>query len=237
MKLKINIPYIRCEKTTRAWARDEIYFAVYVAAARRHGDKIRPTGQAPVYTTVSAIQGAVATGFQWTPQLNEIEVDIGDAEAYAMTLALYECDDPKAYEAIKRKTTDPMPLKELPEDALNLCEDPFDASACILPLQKMLRSAFKSYRQDDLIAQDMITGDLKAPNLSGPRDLLFKGHGGRYHVLIDLETVEVPSEQKPRSTNAAEIHKNAAPVKPHAVVLTQKPCPQARVQVAEKYSF
>lgn len=186
MNLKINVPYIRCEKPTFGLGRDKVYFAIMVGAAKREGDRIVPTGTAPVYFAVSDVQGAVGAGSQWTPALNDLQIDIGDAEAVTVTIALYECDSKKIHDQMQKEAKGPITPEGFPWDLIKIPTNPADLMSWIVPFLTLLRAVFTYFPQDDLIGQDMITTAVADPHLSGPRDKEIRGYGGKYHFLIDL---------------------------------------------------
>lgn len=186
MQLKITIPYIRCEKPTFGFGADEVYFAVMVTAGKKVGNSCVPSTDKRLYFKVSEVQGAVNSGTQWVPALNDIVVDIGDANAFAVSVALYECDDSQIHDQMQKEATGWITPPGIDWGKITVPTNPADPLAWLLPALTFLWAAFNYFKQDDLVGHDMICAAVDDTNLSGPRDKEIKGWGGKYHFLIDL---------------------------------------------------
>ena len=102
MKIKVEVPKIFCNRTTREIGKDEIYYALLVVAGKVEDNEFIPASKTPLFGKVSEIQKKVHKGFGWVPEMNDCIIDIGDAQYFAVTISLYERDNGKIYDELKK---------------------------------------------------------------------------------------------------------------------------------------
>jgi len=110
MKIKVEIPKIRCERTTKwEWGKDEIYYAILVFAGRTgDNNEFIPSVKTPVFSKVSEVRNGVRKNSPaWRPEVNDhiIEVD-DDTTTISVRLGLYERDSGDSHERLSQQFDD-----------------------------------------------------------------------------------------------------------------------------------
>jgi hypothetical protein len=190
MKLQIEIESIKCKRTTREWSKDEVYFLLLVASAKKNGNYVVPIGQ-PVYGKVSEVKKEFdSDSLPWRPSLNNIEIDIENAEAMAVTFALYEKDNGSLYEQLQKKANGVISADEyeFPKIKIpkNKPEEKSDWIEIILAALNVVISLVKHWKKDDLIGQKEIP--LEKSNVdefSRPFELI--GNRGKYQINLKFK--------------------------------------------------
>ncbi len=211
---------IHCTRTTRELGKDEIYFVLLVVAGKMEEGKFVKASKNALFGEVSEIQKKVKKGQAWRPELNDIEVDLGDAEAFSVALALYERDNADIYEELKKgveKVIDPDAFdwnavteeaqKEIIQDVNENNKTDFnDVKSAIngLPninilvisgfLFGLALKLFKHLRQDDLLGVNVDSFSPQSEDFGFPQIYQFNKFRGRYEVVMQVSEL---SEETP----------------------------------------
>ncbi len=193
--LKVTIPKIRCRKTTIELGKDEIYFLLLVTGAKldANGEAVAIDAEGALYGKVSEVKKGVKKETVWRPKLNDISIDIADAENLSVTLALYEKDNGKIHQELAEKA-DGVIVPDGPEWPSKLVGDvmdglPSDQAAWIAfawKAVKYVKSLITHFRKDDLIDYKQILTATNDTGFAFPRELRMEGHSGSYDVTVQF---------------------------------------------------
>ncbi|MDX2306550.1 MAG: hypothetical protein NW226_27315 [Microscillaceae bacterium] len=216
MKIKIEIPKIFCNRTTREFGKDEIYYAVMVIASKVENNALVPSSESPLFGKVSEIKKKVEKGLGWRPETNDLIVNIGDAQYFAVILSLYEKDNADIYDELKKgytqivkpekfnwKESMDLTVKTLAQDINKNkktdLEDIWDAvtkKSSITPivigglLFELAKKIYKHLRQDDLIGVNTDYFDPSEQGYDLPREYNFRKFRAKYDVMLKVSILE-----------------------------------------------
>ncbi len=180
MKLRVRVREIHCDRTTIETSPDEIYFAYYVAQAKKKGD----SGEARfVAGHLSDVWRGVTRGEEWKPAgPQEFEID-NDSEHVALAFALYEKDDGKLREELK-SAAKPIDSKA-PWESLSI---PWSQgwSAWAKAVLKFLFGLLKQIKRDDGIGRADFSFNPKTGQGLGVHRFDLRGFGGKYGVKLEV---------------------------------------------------
>ena len=180
MELTVRIPKIRCNKDTFEIGADEIYFLLLVSSVNSEAGS--PAETTKFYASVSEVKSGVTEDVQWVPDLNNVTVDIGDANLVSVMVALFEKDDGVIYDKLLAN-----PYEHVKPDGFILpLPDDLTLGAAIKWLLKLSWNTFKYFKQDDPLGEDGVVANVSDPNLPLPREFKFKKFGYDYHMMVDL---------------------------------------------------
>ena len=215
MKVKIEVPKIFCNRTTREIGKDEIYYALLVVAGKVADNEFIPASKTPLFGKVSEVQKKVHKGFGWVPEMNNCVIDVGDAQYFAVTISLYERDNGKIYEELKKnyeeivkpekfdwKATMDLAVQDLSKnitkgkdaDVQDLWKA-VNTKDAITPLViggllfALAKKIFKFLRQDDLLGVNTDYFDPTAQGFDLPREYNFRKFRGKYDVGLKVSVV------------------------------------------------
>jgi hypothetical protein len=171
---------------------DEIYFAVFVVAAKIEGDAVVPSTNA-LHKHVSKVWAPVKKGDNLKSSDNNFEVDLGDAEAFTLFFGLYERDNGKLYDQLKESNEllnpDSFDWSANVEIPQSIPKDKSDWIKLLKSSWKVLKELFKHLRQDDRLGKIQI--DSPTQNVEDSFGLLreyrLRGKKGKYDVTLQLE--------------------------------------------------
>lgn len=196
MKLKVEILKIRCERTTYEFSYDEVYFALFIATAKQVGGDIVPgSSENALFGEVSEVKERVKAGSIWRPELNNIETDIGDAEAVSVSFALYEKDNGDLYENLKTNVSGAIDYsktdwpKEIPLPT-SVPTGIAGWAQLVLSLSPLIKSIINYFRKDDLLGDIQINLNTADPDLSFPREFEIRKQAGKYTITLLLTLTE-----------------------------------------------
>lgn len=106
MKIKIEIPQIKCSRTTIEIGKDEIFYALMVFAGKLDNGSFVPSSKNPVFAKVSDVKEKVSKGSSWQPNPNDFELTIDDdITTLGITVALYEKDKGDMYKILQEQVS------------------------------------------------------------------------------------------------------------------------------------
>ena len=191
MKIKINIPQIRCRKVTfPRSARDEIYLGYFVTLMKpgTEGPEIRKY----ISKKVSDVKYKVKKRTKWTPEGMKTVINTEDAKAFFITMGLYEYDNGKIYKQLKETSDVLINPEEYDWSNIEVPVNPLDWFGWVKSVWKLVSSSFNYFMEDDLMGiKSLAVPDLDdiaaRAEWSGTRELKFKSWGGDYRVTIQIE--------------------------------------------------
>lgn len=216
MNVKIELSKIQCTRTTRELGKDEIYFAILVVAGKMENGEFVKSDQNALTGKVSEVKTKVQKGMAWRPELNDIIIDLGDAEAFSVVLALYERDNAKLYEELQKgveksleldsfdwnATTDEAKAEIIMDINDNNKTDFKDLKSAVKKLPNLTVVAisgfllglamklFKHFRQDDLLGVNVESFHPQNENFGFPQTYQFNKFRGRYEVVMQASELK-----------------------------------------------
>ncbi len=191
MKIKINIPQIRCRNVTHPRTmRDEIYLGYFVTLMKPgpQGPEIRKY----ISKKVSDVKYKVKKRTKWQPEGMQTIINTEDAKAFFITMGLYEKDNGKIYKRLKETSDVLINPEEYDWSNIEVPINLLDWFAWVKAVWKLTSSSFNYFMEDDLMGiKSLAVPDLDdiaaRAEWSGTRELKFKSWGGDYRVTIQIE--------------------------------------------------
>ncbi|MFA8435808.1 MAG: hypothetical protein ACEPOZ_14925 [Marinifilaceae bacterium] len=189
MKLKVEIPKIRCKRTTKEIANDQIYFGVYVGAVKSFGSQLFPAGSdRGLFASVSEVKEEVTEGAIWCPELHCFEIQIKDAEVFGVSVVLYEYEDVFLYEKLVSRAKGFVSPDDFNYDFSQAIIVPAGTRVWhskAVGVLDLLNSFVKSLGKDDMIGQKQVFCNVNEVK-PFPRELKIEGQRGKYEVSMIL---------------------------------------------------
>lgn len=194
MKIKINIPQIRCRRVTHPRTdRDEIYLGYFVTLMKpgTEGSEV-PEIRKYISKKVSDVKYKVKKGTKWAPEGMQTVIDTEDAKAFFITMGLYEYDNGKVYRKLKDLSDVLVEPESYDWSMIEVPTNLTDWFGWVKAVWKLVSYSFNYFMEDDLMG----VKSLAVPDLddmaaraewSGTRELKFKSWGGDYRVTIQTE--------------------------------------------------
>jgi hypothetical protein len=206
MKLEISLPRVFCRRQQGVTGiyKDDIYVVVIAGAAKAENSDLFPAGDKLVTKLFQIKKFAKNTEQSW----NEVfEFDLGDAQAFAVTIALYEADGKATYNDYQsglkaiapQKAFDWIGAIKQAYDIRNLIPTSTNATLeSAIAIAKILSSGYKLYKEvqkflknDDLLGQQLAYGAVEEAIYNSPagapREFNFKNWDYSYDVNVNLK--------------------------------------------------
>jgi len=193
MKVRIDIPQIYARRVTHPRTdADETYLAYFVTLAKPNGDNTLVRKY--ITKKISDVKYGVKNKKRWVPADTDVEIEVGDAEAMFVTVALYEYDNGGIYKELKNKSEVVINPEDFEWTSIELPADLTNWFGWIKSVWKVVVSSFNYFVQDDLLGVKSID----VPKLQnkdkrdweGLRELKFKRYGGDYRVSLVMMVIE-----------------------------------------------
>lgn len=195
--LRISVPKLHCERKTDLFGTDEVYLALIVYTAKlSEVNNPEPSPGRIAFAGVSPLN----TGFRRSviKELvltdagdNYIDVDLHDADAFAISFGLFEKDNGQLYEELKQGM---LIIPSISNPSLSsIFQSIIDqvSGATVDEFKKILLSVatllFRELRRDDLIGMDSFTYAINDSTINFDREFQgLRGMGGKYNVQFRL---------------------------------------------------
>lgn len=194
MKVRIDLPQVFAKKVTHPrTAYDEAYVAYFVTLVKP-GDNNDTLVRKFVAKKVSPIKYRIKNKTRWIPEDTTAIIDVGDAEAMFVTVAVYEYDDGKIYKDIKEKSDVLIEPEDFDWTSIEIPTNLTDWFSWIKSVWKVVVTSFNYFKQDDLLGVRSIDvpqlKDSSKRDWEGYRELKFKKYGGDYRVSLVMMVEE-----------------------------------------------
>ncbi len=191
MKIKINIPQIRCRNVQHPRTmKDEIYLGYFVTLMREGSEG--PEVRKYISKKVSNVKYKVKKRTKWNPEAMETVIETEDAKAFFINMGLYEKDNGKIYKKLRNLSDVLIKPEEYDWTSIEIPTNLTDWFGWVNAVWKLTISSFNYFMEDDLIGiKSLAVPDLDDEGAknewTGTRELKFKSRGADYRVTIQIE--------------------------------------------------
>lgn len=191
MKIKIDIPQIRCRNVTHPRTdRDEIYLGYFITLMRPGEEN--PEIRKYISKKVSDVKYKVKKNKKWAPENMTTIIDTEDAKALYITMGLYEYDNGAIYKKLKDTSDVLVEPEDYDWSVIELPENLTDWFGWVKAVWKLVSYSFNYFMEDDLMGiKSLAVPDLddleEREKWTGTRELKFKHWGGDYRVTVSID--------------------------------------------------